>query len=69
MKIMEDQVDEVIVIAHSWPRRSWYHLLLQMAYKIHLLVSYKRDLLSQCLHDKGMLFHTDLKTPRLTCGS
>ena len=31
IKIREDQMEEVIVITPSWQRRSWYHLLLQMA--------------------------------------
>ena len=66
VKIMEDLVEEVIVIATSWPRRSWYHLLLQMACEIPLLLPCRMDLLSQCLPDKGTLLHTDLKTLRLT---
>ena len=65
VKIREDQVEEVIVIAPSWPRRSWYHLLLQIACEIPLLLPGRRDLLSH-LPDKGMLFHADLKTLTLT---
>ena len=65
VKIREDQADK-IVIAPSCPRRSWYHLFLQMACKIPLLLPCRRNLLSHCLPDKGTLFHTDLKTLRLT---
>ena len=60
IKIREDQAEEVIVITHSWLRRSWYHLLFQMACEIPLLLPCRQDLLSQCLPDKGILFHTDL---------
>ena len=49
----------------SWLSRSWYHLL-QMAYEIPLLLPCRRDILSQCLPNKGTFFHTDLKTIRLT---
>ena len=35
IKIREDQVKEVVLITPSWLRRSLFHLLLQMAYKIH----------------------------------
>ena len=49
----------------TWLRRFWYHLL-QMACKIPLLFPGKKDLLSQCLPNKAMLFHADLKTLRLT---
>ena len=64
VKIREDQADKVIIIAHSWLRRSWYHLLLQIVCEIPLLLPCRRDLLSH-LPDKGMLFQTDLKTLRL----
>ena len=37
IKIREDQAEEAIVIAPQWPRRSWYHLLLQMTCEIPLL--------------------------------
>ena len=66
VKIREDQVDDVIVITPSWLRRSWYYLFLQMACEIPLLLPCRRDLLSQCLPNKGMLYHTDLLTLRLT---
>ena len=29
INIREDQMEVVVLIALSWPRRSWYHLLLQ----------------------------------------
>ena len=61
IKIREDQAEEVIV-APRWPRRSWYHLLLQMACKIPLLLLRRQDLLSQHLPNKGALYHTDLET-------
>ena len=57
IKIREDQVEEVIVIAPSWPRRSWYNLLLQMACKIPLCLPLWGDLLSH-LPDKGVLSTT-----------
>ena len=63
--IREDKAEEVIVIIPSWLTRSWYHLLLQMACKIPLLLPHRRDLLSQCLPDKGTLFHTDLMALKL----
>ena len=66
IKIREDQAEEAIVITPCWPRRSWYHLLHQMMCEIPLLLSHKRDLLSQCLTNKGMLYHTDLETLQLT---
>ena len=66
IKIREDQADEVIVIAPSWPRRSWYHLLLQMACEIPFRLLCRNNLLSQHLPDKGMLYHTDLVTLQLT---
>ena len=64
-KIRADEVEEVIVIAPTWPRRSWYTLLLQMACEILCLLPINMDLLSQSLQEKGMLFHSDLKTLRL----
>ena len=64
IKIREDQAEEVIFIAPNWPRRSWYHLL-KMAYEIPLLLPHRWDLLSQCLPDKGVLYHTDLLTFQL----
>ena len=48
------------------PRRSWYHILLQMACEIPLLLPRRRDLLLQCMPDKGPLFHTVLTTLKLT---
>jgi len=66
IKIREDQAEEAIVLAPRWPRRSWYHLLLQMACEIPLLLPRRRDLLSQHLPDKGVLYHTDLETLQLT---
>ena len=65
IRIRENQAQKVIVIAPSCPWRSWYHLLLQMACEIPLLLPCRRDL-SQFLPDKGMLYHTDLQTLRLT---
>ena len=66
-KIREDQVEAVIFIASSWqsiiPR---YHLPLEMACKIPLLLPHRMDLLSQHMAVKGTLFHPDLKTFRLT---
>ena len=64
-KIRADEVEEVIVIAPTWPRRSWYTLLLQMACEIPCLLPINMDLLSQSLQEKGTLFHSDLKTFRL----
>ena len=61
----EEQAEGVIIIAHSWQWRSWYHILLQMECKIPLLLPCIRDLLSQCLPNKSMLYHTDLMTLRL----
>ena len=52
IKIREDQVNEVIVIAPTWARRSWYHLLLQMVCEIPFWLPHRHDLLSQCLPDK-----------------
>ena len=65
IKIREDQVEEVTVIAPSWLRRSWYHILLQMTCEIPLLLTCRRSLFSQCLPDKGVLYHTDLETLQL----
>ena len=65
IKIRVDQVVEVIVVAPTWLRRSWYHLMLQKACKIPFLLPLKMDLPSQQLVAKGMLFHSDLKTVRL----
>ena len=64
-KIHADGVEEVIVIAPMWPRRTWYILLLHMAFKIPCLLSLSMDLLSQSLQAKGTLYHSDLKTLRL----
>ena len=65
VKISDNQVEEVIIITPSWQRRSRY-FLLQMACEIPLLLPSRRDLRSQYLYNKGMLFHTDLKTHRFT---
>ena len=65
IKIREDQVEEVTVIAPCYLRRSWYHLLLQMTFEIPLLLPHRWDLLSQSLPDKGVLYHTDLATLHL----
>ena len=65
IKIKQDQVEEVIVITPSWPRRSWYHFLLQMTCEIPLLLTCRWNLLSQHLPDKSVLCHTDLETLRL----
>ena len=59
MRIREDQADEVIIFAPSWPRRSWYQPL-QMASEIPLLLPCRNDLLSQHLPDKDVLYHTKL---------
>ena len=66
IKVREDQAEEVIVIAASSLTRSWYHLLLPMACEIPFLLPGRRHLLSQCLPNKSMLFHVNLKTLRLT---
>ena len=66
IKIREEQAEEAIVITPCWPRRPWYHFLLQMACKIPLLLPCRWDLLSQLLPDKGILYHTDLETLQLT---
>ena len=68
IKIREDQV-EVIVIAPSWPRRSWYHLLLQMVCKIPLRQPLQLQLWGGSVTtpaDKGVLYHTDLAILQLT---
>ena len=62
-KIWAD-MEEVIVMAPTW-LRSWCTLLLQMACKIPCLLPINMDLLSGSLQEKGMLFHSDLKTLRL----
>ena len=66
IKIREEQAEEAIAVAPCWPRRSWYHLLLQMACEIPLLLPRRQDLMSQYLPDKGTLYHTDLETIQLT---
>ena len=45
VKIQADGVGEVIVIAPSWLRRSWYILLLQMACKLPCLLPLNMDLM------------------------
>ena len=65
VKIWADEAEEVIVIALTWPRRSLYVLLLQMACKIPCLLPLNMDLLSRLMLAKGMLYHSDLKTLRL----
>ena len=65
VKIRPDGVEEVIVVAPTWPRRSWYILLLQMACEIPCLLPINMDLQSQSLQEKGTLHHSDLKTLRL----
>ena len=64
IRIREDHAGEAIVLTLCLPRRSWYHLL-QMACEIHLLLPCRRDLLSQHLPSKGILYHTDLETLQL----
>ena len=44
---------------------SWYVLLLQIACEIPCLLPINMDLLSHSFSEKGMLFHSDLKTLRL----
>ena len=63
IKMREDQAGETIVITPSWPGRSWYNL--QMVCEVPLLLPCRWDLLSQCLPDKGMLYHADLETLQL----
>ena len=65
IQMREDPVEEVIIIFPILPRKSWYHLLFQMACKIPLLLLRTRELLSQCLPDKGTLFNTELTTLKL----
>jgi len=65
LKIKGDRPEAVILIAPTWPRRSWYHLLLQMACEVPLLLTIKMDLLSQHLSQKGTLYHSDLKSLKL----
>ena len=65
IKIRNDQADDVIVIAPSWPRRSWYHLLLQMACKVPFLLPHRRNFLSQCLPNKGTLYHIQPADPQI----
>jgi len=65
LKIKGDLPEAVVLIAPTWPRRSWFHLLLQMACEIPLLLPLKLDLLSQTLPQMGTLFHPDLKSLRL----
>ena len=55
IKIREDQVEEAIIITPNWPRRSWYHLRLQMVCEIPLLLPCRWNLLSQHLPTKGVL--------------
>ena len=66
IKIREDEVEEAIVITPCWPRRPWYHLLLQMAGGIPLLLPRRQDLLLQHMPDKGLLYHTETETLQLT---
>jgi hypothetical protein len=65
LKIREDRPEAVVLIAPTWPRRSWFHLLLQMACEVPLRLPLKLDLLSQTLPQMGTLFHPDLKSLRL----
>jgi hypothetical protein len=65
MKIKGDRPEAVILITPTWPRRSWYHQLLQLACEVPLLLPLKLSLLSQHLPSKGTLFHADLKSLRL----
>ena len=65
IKIREDQAEEAIALTLRWPRRSWFHLL-QMACEIPLLLPRRRDLMSQHLLDKAVLYHTNLETLQLT---
>jgi len=65
LKIKGDHPEAVVLIAPTWPRRSWFHLLLQMACEVPLLLPLKLGLLSQILPQKGTLFHPDLKSLRL----
>ena len=64
-KVQVDGVEEMIVIAPMWPRRSWYILLFKKACDIPCLLPLNMDLLSESLQAKYTLYHLDLKTLRL----
>ena len=49
LKLKQDHVQEEIVVALEWPKRSWYSLLLQMATEPSYMLPVKIDLLSQTL--------------------
>ena len=64
IKIMEDQVEEVIVIALSWPRRSWYHLLIQIVCEIPFRIPMSMGSPVTTPARQGCA-HTDLETLQL----
>ena len=65
IKIIEDKEKEVMVVTPSWPRRSWYHVLLQIVCEIPLRLPVWGNFLSH-LPKKGVLYHTDVSTLQLT---
>jgi hypothetical protein len=65
LKLQADGVEDAIVIAPYWPKRTWFPLLQSMAVEAPWILPVERDLLSQRLPDKGILFHPDLHSLRL----
>jgi len=65
LKVREEEVEEVIMVAPCWPYRPWFPLLLQLAVDKPVLLSHRIDLLSQKLEGAGTLYHQDLATLHL----
>ena len=66
LKIRDERVEEVILVVPDWPGRPWYPILLQMASAKPVRLRVKIDLLTQKLTGKGVLYHPDLLTLKLT---
>ena len=61
LKLQSDQVEEAIVVAPWWPRRTWFLRLQSMATETPVSLPLSMYLLSQTLPERGTLFHPDLE--------
>jgi len=65
-KIRDEGVRRAIVVLPHWPKRLWFNLVTQLAVSPPFPLPLRGDILSQALPDKGVLFHPDFRSLRLT---
>ena len=64
-KIMVDRVEAAILVAPYWPKRPWFTTVQELALGPAWILPLRMNLLTQCLTDRGNLFHDDLSSLKL----